>query len=485
MVNYSVEHYQENMENDEFTKLEEEIKTGEAGTNTSAEPKEYDGFIVQSFIQVPISADGSTVIQIQYKRKRTSLILNLNGGTSSTTLKNGENGRQLLEGKVGAKVEVKGLKKENLGFKKWEPDLPEFFPKENDGKIYVAQWSELIRLSIKGDDGVIVANNAMLNVGKGAKWKVIKTDAQSKIELKEYFDFTGWHLGTADGLILQDDTEFMDDAIVFASSVRPKFAITVEGDEGISLKDATPIPVDKGEQWKDIKVKAQNKVGILNENFEFVAWHLEDANGNILENEYRFMEDTIIFVTSKRKVVQYKVEHLQENIENDEFTKLDEEIKTGEAGTNTSATARQYKGFKNLDVEQQEISVDGNTVVQIKYKREIVSLFFDLKGGSTTTSLENVDGKKLLEGKVGAKVEVNEPVKENANFEKWEPSLPEFFAQSDDKKIYVAKWKKSKAKIIIKGDERLDIIDPGYIEVPLNTKKPLLILKVMLIVSVI
>ena len=538
IAQYIVEHLKENIEDDNYTKEEEETKTGEAGENTSAEAKQqYEGFKCQGLAQEAIKADGSTVVQIKYERNRVSLILDLAGGSSTTTLKDGEAGKKLLEGKFEARVEVKDLKKEDHVLEKWEPALPEKFPATSPNKTYEAKWTrDKIRIEVTGDGNVVLGTPSKVNVDKGAKWasiktqvmavatpkenfeivewhlndkdgeliredrqfeesiKVfavssrekisielkgdkgmeitppnpfvvdkglkwadIKTQAQGKINLKKYFDFGQWHLNSASGEIIEEDRQFTENTTVFATSKRQEISITLEGSEGIEIAPPNPFVVDKGLKWADIKTKAKDKI-TLNENFDFVAWHLNNADGTLIEDEMKFEENATVVAVSKRKVVQYKVEHLQENIEDDEFTLKETEEKTGEAGKNTVAEAKQYEGFKCQGLAQKAIKADGSTVVRIKYERNRVSLILDLAGGKTTPALEDGnDGKKLLKGKFGAKVEVKGLEKENYIFEKWEPELPEVFPKENDGKIYVSKWEEAIC-IKIKGDERVEVL---------------------------
>ena len=113
-VNYTVEHWLENLENDEYTKqFTEDDKTGTTGSQTAAEPKsEYaeQGYEIPTVTQATISADGSTVVQIRYARKRYTVSFETNGaGTvTSQTVKHG--------GKVG---EPAALTKTGYNFKGW------------------------------------------------------------------------------------------------------------------------------------------------------------------------------------------------------------------------------------------------------------------------------------------------------------------------------------------------------------------------------
>ena len=226
-----------------------------------------------------------------------------------------------------------------------------------------------------------------------------------------------------------------------------EITITVNGDEGVEVKKPNSFKIKKSSTWKDIKQKVIEKI------------KTKDKDGELIREDRQFKENTTVFAVSKRKVVSYKVEHLKENIEDDNYTKAEEETKTGEAGENTSAEAKQqYEGFKCQGLAQEEIKADGSTVIQIKYERNRVSLIIDLAGGKTTPALEDGnDGKKLLKGKFGAKVEVKGLEKENYIFEKWVPELPELFPKENDGEIYVSKWEEAIC-VKIKGDERVEVL---------------------------
>ena len=65
---YSVIHWQENANDEEFSFKEVETKTGSTGSRTSAAAKSYTGFTAQTITQQTIAGDGSTVVNVYYKR---------------------------------------------------------------------------------------------------------------------------------------------------------------------------------------------------------------------------------------------------------------------------------------------------------------------------------------------------------------------------------------------------------------------------------
>ena len=333
-----------------------------------------------------------------------------------------------------------------------------------------------ITITIEIDEGYTFKEEAkpcIIEVQKGSAWSSIKAKAEAKIELKDGYEKTGWKIGGKDGSYLADSALFNENALIFATSKKkgepnkPKVTITVKGDEGVEVGSPNDFTVDSGAKWASIKTQAEEKAK-PKENFEIKEWHLNNKDGTLINDETEFKENATIFAVSKRKVVQYKVEHAQENIENDEFTVKETEEKQGEAGKNTVAEAKQYEGFSCQGLAQEEIKADGSTVVQIKYKRNRVSLILDLAGGTTTTKLENgEENKKLLNGKFRARVDVQTPTKANVNFECWEPSLPQIFPATNSTVIHVAKYTVAtqNIRVTITGDERIEVAEPKYIEI--------------------
>lgn len=65
---YTVIHWQENADNNEYALRESEEKSGATGASTSAAAKSYDGFTAQTITQQTINGDGSTIVNVYYKR---------------------------------------------------------------------------------------------------------------------------------------------------------------------------------------------------------------------------------------------------------------------------------------------------------------------------------------------------------------------------------------------------------------------------------
>ena len=82
---YTVIHWQENADNNEYALWESEEKSGETGAPTSAAAKSYEGFTAQTITQQTINGDGSTIVNVYYKRNVYDVkFYTLNGRTEYT-----------------------------------------------------------------------------------------------------------------------------------------------------------------------------------------------------------------------------------------------------------------------------------------------------------------------------------------------------------------------------------------------------------------
>lgn len=112
----------------------------------------------------------------------------------------------------------------------------------------------------------------------------------------------------------------------------------------------------------------------------------------------------------------YTVRHLFEKVDSDEYAEdanlAQSETLTGTIGEDTAAQVKDIDGFTAEKVEQQKISADGKTVVEIKYTRVRHTITFDLKGG--------IGEDRTQVKKHGAKPTVyKDPTKEGCEFLGW------------------------------------------------------------------
>ena len=338
---YKVEHYQQNITDDEYTLADTENKTGTTDEETSAQAKTYDGFTAKTVEQVKITADGSAVVKIYYDRNEITLTLNLDGGE----------GENEITGKYGATLNVTDPTRDGYEFACWNPQLPETFPATN--ATYTATWA-------KEGDYVITYNlNGGTNASDNpASYNVETATIKLKNATKTGYTFGGW---------------YTDEACTEAKT-----------------------QIEKG------------------------------STGNLtLYAKWIANTDTA-----------YKVEHYQQNANDDDYTlvETDTEYKTGTTDEDTSAQAKTYENFTAQEVKQVKIAADGKAVVKIYYDRNIITLKLNLDGGS---------GETEIKGKYGATVNVPDPTREGYRFDCWEPTLPDTFPAEDPDYEYEAEWVKT------------------------------------------
>lgn len=129
-------------------------------------------------------------------------------------------------------------------------------------------------------------------------------------------------------------------------------------------------------------------------------------------------EATEYTVTYKPAEVEFTVKHYQQNVDDDNYTLADTEIKKGytesPVGANLATTA--YEGFYSLLYDTTtKIAADGSTVVEIYYDRYYYLMNFDLDGGY---------GVEPVYARYDAPISVGTPTKPGYSFNGWNPELP-------------------------------------------------------------
>lgn len=130
VVNYTVKHYQQNVDNDNYVLVETEPKTGLTNSLISDNlKKKYDGFTALNYnTDVKIAADGSTIVEIKYDRNYYMLSLNLDGGY----------GVEPIYARYGAAITLGTPTKAGYTFTGWDKSVPTTMP-ANDVTL-TAQW---------------------------------------------------------------------------------------------------------------------------------------------------------------------------------------------------------------------------------------------------------------------------------------------------------------------------------------------------------
>lgn len=134
--------------------------------------------------------------------------------------------------------------------------------------------------------------------------------------------------------------------------------------------------------------------------------------------------------------VSYKVLHMQQNIEDDGYTIVEEESFSGTIGTKINIQTKAYEGFEIKPLNEQVVK--DNLSVPVYYDRKLVTFDFNLAGGTGETSITKKYGTPVT------KEIIPDPVNGTSRFSCWIPSLPEIFTED---LTFTANWNYSSYKV--------------------------------------
>ena len=151
--------------------------------------------------------------------------------------------------------------------------------------------------------------------------------------------------------------------------------------------------------------------------------------------------DMTLYAQWTAGAVSYKVEHYQQNINDNNYpsSPTDTDKPTGTTGANAAVTLKNYPGFETGTYTAATIAADGSTVVKVYYKRKIISVMFNPNGGTIDGSGDN----KTVSGKYGAPLTAPTAEYTGHNFSGWKPmppapQLPSTFPAENAE--YTAQW---------------------------------------------
>ena len=134
-VEYTVIHYQQNVDNDQYTEVARDTKQGLTNSTVPDVANTYEGFFALLYEKPAIAADGSTVVEVYYDRYYYLMNFDLDGGY----------GVEPVYARYGAPITDVGTPtKAGYSFKGWSLDgattvsIPGTMPAEN--RTYKALW---------------------------------------------------------------------------------------------------------------------------------------------------------------------------------------------------------------------------------------------------------------------------------------------------------------------------------------------------------
>lgn len=135
--------------------------------------------------------------------------------------------------------------------------------------------------------------------------------------------------------------------------------------------------------------------------YTFVGWY--GADGTPVTTVSETATVTAHWKASNK--TEYTVIHWQENANDDEYSSMDIEKKTGATNSTTNAKAKSYSGFTAQAITQKTIAGDGSTIVNVYYKRNVYDVkFYTIRhsGGLFGHSYYEEDTSLRITAKYGA-----------------------------------------------------------------------------------
>lgn len=127
-ANYTLKHFKQNIEDDDYTLSYTTELSGKIGEKTPNDNTEYTGFSIKEQKSSIIKADNSSVHEVYYDRNIITYTFNTDGGSSI----------EPISGKYGAKVpEIPTPEKAGYIFTSWNPTIPQTF---EESLFFTAEW---------------------------------------------------------------------------------------------------------------------------------------------------------------------------------------------------------------------------------------------------------------------------------------------------------------------------------------------------------
>ena len=142
--------------------------------------------------------------------------------------------------------------------------------------------------------------------------------------------------------------------------------------------------------------------------FAFGGWFTDAALTSVANFAQIKVSTKLYAKWTERTDVQYTVQHMIENADNDGYSLKETETKRGQTGALTRATANKYDGFTAQTITQETIQGDGSTMVKVYYKRNVYSVtFWSIKWEGGFLFGEYVKDKEFTQYRITAKYGAN------------------------------------------------------------------------------
>ena len=373
---YTVEHWTEDLDGEGYTLRETEANlTGVTDTTATAEAKSYEGFRFDegnenNVLTGVITGDGKLVLKVYYARNSYEVSYDYGAApTGASQLPGTVSYKYGAEVRVADKATAPGYTFD--GWKKDNAEVTSFtmpagavqltgrFTANTDTGYKVEHYQQ----NLAGDAFVLFETEE----------QNATTDTHVSATPKDYTGFT--YDGTVDGTVTEGNVAGDGSLVLKLYYTRDSYKVTYQY-TGKVPTGASELPAETTEKYGAAVTVAADATA---PGYTFSGWSREDGFTMPAENV------TITGSFTANGETPYKVEHYQQNLEDDGYTLADTENLTGETDTTATANPKTYTGFAfdgtaEGTVASGNIAGDGSLVLKLYYTRNSYDVAYAYTG---------------------------------------------------------------------------------------------------------
>ena len=373
---YTVEHWTEDLDGEGYTLRETEANlTGVTDTTATAEAKSYEGFRFDegnenNVLTGVITGDGKLVLKVYYARNSYEVSYDYGAApTGASQLPGTVSYKYGAEVRVADKATAPGYTFD--GWKKDNAEVTSFtmpagavqltgrFTANTDTGYKVEHYQQ----NLAGDAFVLFETEE----------QNATTDTHVSATPKDYTGFT--YDGTVDGTVTEGNVAGDGSLVLKLYYTRDSYKVTYQY-TGKVPTGASELPAETTEKYGAAVTVAADATA---PGYTFSGWSREDGFTMPAENV------TITGSFTANGETPYKVEHWQQNLEDDGYTLAETENLTGETDTTATANPKTYTGFAfdgtaEGTVASGNIAGDGSLVLKLYYTRNSYEVSYAYTG---------------------------------------------------------------------------------------------------------
>jgi len=373
---YTVEHWTEDLDGEGYTLRETEANlTGVTDTTATAEAKSYEGFRFDednenNVLTGVITGDGKLVLKVYYARNSYEVSYDYGAApTGASQLPGTVSYKYGAEVRVADKATAPGYTFD--GWKKDNAEVTSFtmpagavqltgrFTANTDTGYKVEHYQQ----NLAGDAFVLFETEE----------QNATTDTHVSATPKDYTGFT--YDGTVDGTVTEGNVAGDGSLVLKLYYTRDSYKVTYQY-TGKVPTGASELPAETTEKYGAAVTVAADATA---PGYTFSGWSREDGFTMPAENV------TITGSFTANGETPYKVEHWQQNLEDDGYTLAETENLTGETDTTATANPKTYTGFAfdgtaEGTVASGNIAGDGSLVLKLYYTRNSYDVTYAYTG---------------------------------------------------------------------------------------------------------